>query len=258
MENRMSELETARCIGSLRQFQALKVVDLKSSFVAEPVRANPSVRQGTPFLNTNGILVTLIITQISGPSARDITGEVVISKLVDLLPASIEEFYLTVVKAIPHLKPMFERFVEQHTEALPNLRWLCLTRGTHANVNLWEKMDWEAAIEVDIRLAYPYPPGNTEVMKAGMAAFLERRSQSEEWQDGGPWHWDIPASLLFKWTRDWVIQFPPNHGRTPHFSFAKVTRFEPVCNEPEGELMQEPQEVRIVEAYVLAKGAMPS
>jgi hypothetical protein len=196
MENLRAHLGSAGCLGGLRLFGALKVVRLDSSFVAELVRLKPSLPQGTPFVNANGTLVTPMIAEVSGPSARESNDEVATIKLVDFLPASIEEFYLTVYEIILHLEPIFKDFVAQHAEALPNLRRLGLKHGSRANVDLWEKMGREAGIEVNIRLACRYPHrGNTKEMKAGMGAFLERRSRGEEWRDGDPWHWDIPALI---------------------------------------------------------------
>lgn len=195
MENLWAGLESAECLGSLRPFETLKVVRLDSSFVAELVRPKPSLRQGTPFANANGTLVTPMIAEVSGPSARECNGEVATIKLVDFLPASIEEFCLTEYGTDLHLEPIFKDFVAQHAEALPNLRRLGLKRGSHANADLWEKMGREAGIEVNIRLPCLHPHcENTKEMKAGMGAFLERRSRGEQWRDGDPWHWDVSAS----------------------------------------------------------------
>jgi hypothetical protein len=146
--------------------------------------------------HANGTLVTPTITEASGPSARESSEEVVASKLVEVLPASIEEFYLRGGRPVLHLEPMFEDFITQHAEALPKLRRLQLKHGSHANVDWWEKMGREADVEVNIRLACPYPHrGNIEEMKDGMAVFLERRSRGEQWRDGDPWHWDVAASI---------------------------------------------------------------
>jgi hypothetical protein len=194
MGNGTQEDEMA-CVGSLRAFQALEVLALDSSLVAKPVGARSSVREGSPSVDANGIPVTQMSLISGGPSSCEIEAGVAIGKLVDFLPASIEQFCLTVNSAIPHMEPMFECFVEQHTETLPNLQRLCLMRGTDANIKLWEKIGLEAGIEVEITKDYRK---NTEAMEAGMAAFLEQRLQGEEWRDGDPHYWVISASRQFK------------------------------------------------------------
>ena len=139
--------ETA-CFESLRQFQALKIVKLASSLLPKPVGASPPSQEGSPTVNDNSIFVTPTSAGFGVSSNRD-EGEIAISKLVDFLPASIAHFCLTMESSHTHLEPMFEGSVEQHAEALPNLRLHCLNYGKDGDIKLWEKMGRDAGVEVE-------------------------------------------------------------------------------------------------------------
>ena len=148
------------CVKDLREFQTLKVAKLD-------------------------------LALLSDDEVHD-DGEPVVSRLVDLLPPSIETFCLTPPGSLTEMEAAFEDFVEGHEEALPMLKRLCVMHSPEEIGRLAEKIGRQAGLDVEV--VQNQGLENTEEMETGMAAFLERRSRGEEWREGDPYRWVVPAS----------------------------------------------------------------
>ena len=92
------------------------------------------------------------------------------------------------------MEAAFEGFVERHEEALPELKrlWLESESEDTSAVTFGEKMGHETGLDVEVsRYA---GARNTEEMEAGIAAFLQRRTEGEALRQDDPYHWVIAAS----------------------------------------------------------------
>jgi hypothetical protein len=118
-------------------------------------------------------------------------GRMTVTRLIDLLPPSIEALCFTCCGNLEEMGLVFEGFAELRADAIPKLKRLCFVCSLEDVVRFAEKIGRDAGLEVEIQR--DRQATNTVAMEAAMDGFLERRSQGQKWRRGDPLRWVIPA-----------------------------------------------------------------